>query len=193
MVSFLANMEPPDEGTTRRPRAMTEMIFLAIVLLVGMMTVPCFRASVVQRRIAFEGFPLACLVLLTSVLVTLASTSTFPILSVPHVPFVTILPPAPRSSTPCMPLTCPSLPEMYQTGIPHVKELHGTCNRSSGESWDLKNFAVAEMPLFVPVRDDLDMEPALRGRSNNMACEHRLASSHTAASADVQACSMSVP
>ena len=162
MVSFSANMEPPDanmeppdEGTTRRPRAMTEMIFLAIALLVGMMTVPCFRASVVQRRIAFEGFPLACLVLLTSVLVTLASTSTFPILSVPHVPFVTILPPAPRSSTPCMPLTCPSLPEMYQTGIPHVKELHGTCNRSSGESWDLKNFAVAEMPLFVPVRDDL--------------------------------------
>ena len=110
MVSFSANMEPPDanmeppdEGTTRRPRAMTEMIFLAIALLVGMMTVPCFRASVVQRRIAFEGFPLACLVLLTSVLVTLASTSTFPILSVPHVPFVTILPPAPRSSTPCMP------------------------------------------------------------------------------------------
>ena len=63
MVSFSANMEPPDEGTTRRPRAMTEMIFLAIALLVGMMTVPCFRASVVQRRIAFEGFPLACLVL----------------------------------------------------------------------------------------------------------------------------------
>ena len=42
-------------------------------------------------------------------------------------------------------------------------------------------------PLYI------DMEPSPRGLHNEMACEHRLVSSQTAASADVQACSTSVP
>ena len=72
-----ADMEPTDDGAGHRPCAMTEMIFLFIASLAGMMIVPCNRALVLQcsslPSMAYLRFPLACRILLTIVLAPLAS------------------------------------------------------------------------------------------------------------------------
>ena len=75
-----ADMEPTDDGAGHRPCAMTEMIFLFIASLAGMMIVPCNRALVLQcsslPSMAYLRFPLACRILLTVVLAPLASAWT---------------------------------------------------------------------------------------------------------------------
>ena len=83
------------------PEAMTETICLSIALLGGMMFfIPFLRAFVLQLSPPSTVLPLACLLLLTFVLVPLASTSTSPILSVPLVPLAMSIPLAPCCSTP---------------------------------------------------------------------------------------------
>ena len=139
------------------PEAMTETICLSIALLGGMMIfIPFLRAFVLQLSPPSTVLPLACLLLLTFVLVPLASTSTSPILSVPLVPLAMSIPLAPCCSTPHAPTTC-TLPcsETFQIGGARVQELHGTSTCSLGESWDLQHAADFEMPLYMLVWDDL--------------------------------------
>ena len=99
-----ADMEPTDDGAGHRPCAMTEMIFLFIASLAGMMIVPCNRALVLQcsslPSMAYLRFPLACRILLTIVLAPLASAWTSSNLPMPIVPPATSLPLAPRPGTP---------------------------------------------------------------------------------------------
>ena len=139
------------------PEAMTETICLSIALLGGMMIfIPFLRAFALQLSPPSTVLPLACLLLLTFVLVPLASTSTSPILSVPLVPLAMSIPLAPCCSTPHAPTTC-TLPcsETFQIGGARVQELHGTSTCSLGESRDLKHAADFEMPLYMLVWDDL--------------------------------------
>ena len=110
--------------------AMTEMIFLFIALLTGMMIVPCRRAFVLQcsslPSMAYLRLPLACPILLTVVLAPLASAWTSSDLPVPIVPPATPLPLAPRSGTPCAMHVC-ELPSMtIQGGAVHTLKLNGT-------------------------------------------------------------------
>ena len=90
---------------------MTEMIFLFIALLTGMMIIPCRRAFVLQcsalPSMAYLRLPFACPILLTVVLAPLASAWTSSDLPVPIVPPATSLPLAPRSGTPVQ-CTCAS-------------------------------------------------------------------------------------
>ena len=136
-----ADMEPTDDGAGHRPCAMTEMIFLFIASLAGMMIVPCNRALVLQcsslPSMAYLRFPLACRILLTVVLAPLASAWTSSNLPMPIVPPATSLPLAPRPGTPCATHVC-KLPSMtIQGGAVHVLKPNGTSTCSLGESLDL--------------------------------------------------------
>ena len=144
--------------------AMTEMIFLFIASLAGMMIVPCRRAFVLQcsslPSMAYLRLPLVCPILLTVVLAPLANAWTFSNLPVQIVPPVTSLPLAPRSGTPCAMHVC-KLPSMtIQGGAVHVLKPNGTSTCSLGESLDLEHAADLEAPPDVPVWDDLPHPPA---------------------------------
>ena len=154
-----ADMEPTDDGAGHRPCAMTEMIFLFIASLAGMMIVPCNRALVLQcsslPSMAYLRFPLACRILLTVVLAPLASAWTSSNLPMPIVPPATSLPLAPRPGTPCATHVCKLPSVTIQGGAVHVLKPNGTSTCSLGESLDLKHAADLKAPLDVSVWDDL--------------------------------------
>ena len=156
-------MEPTDDGAGHRPCAMTEMIFLFIASLAGMMIVPCNRALVLQcsslPSMAYLRFPLACRILLTIVLAPLASAWTSSNLPMPIVPPATSLPLAPRPGTPCATHVCKLPSVTIQGGAVHVLKPNGTSTCSLGESLDLKHAADLKAPLDVSVWDDLPHSP----------------------------------
>ena len=158
-----ADMEPTDDGAGHRPCAMTEMIFLFIASLAGMMIVPCNRALVLQcsslPSMAYLRFPLACRILLTIVLAPLASAWTSSNLPMPIVPPATSLPLAPRPGTPCATHVCKLPSVTIQGGAVHVLKPNGTSTCSLGESLDLKHAADLKAPLDVSVWDDLPHSP----------------------------------